>query len=355
MVLNSCDKEPIEKAKIDNNNNTHEGVKCVDGILEFSSQKEFHEIINSLNSMNSEELNLWESGIGFVSQRTVLNQVNEAEIEYFEEIYKGIPENISIQELEKLGMKSKHTDIYYQNLKSGLIKRTEDSDGYESVDLNLFNPAYACVIDSDGLVIVNDTICQYKENGLKLLTTGNRNEIGLLKNAFVSDTNSSIIIFDYDADKSIHTWSRDAGHKYNNGKRFNLIIHGYSSATETLLHSSFYLESKGEVLRWGNYVYSNSYNPIYRIQGNWKYRFMVLYGNQQITKTELYDWDKKSPFNILFGGTNHVLMNLAPNGYWNKASWYTFFDAVDVWNYHFDGDFIYGSNGYHITYDGNNP
>lgn len=355
VVLNSCDKEPIEKAKTGTNSSSSEDVKCVDGILEFSSQENFHEIIGSLNSMAPDELGLWESSVGFVSQRTVLNQINEAEIEYFEEIYKGIPEDISIQELEKRGLKSKHTDIYYQYLKSGLIKRTEDAEGYESIDLNLINPTYACVINSDGLVVVNDTICQYKENELKLLTTGERSDIGFLKNAFVADKAGSIIIFNYDDDKSIHILSEDAGHKYDNGKRFNLIVHGYSSATETLLSSSFYLESKGEVLRWGNYVYSNSYSPIYKIIGNWKYRYMIWYANHSITKTALYDSSTKSPFNILFNGTNHVLMNLSPSGYFPKANWYTFFDAVEVWNYHFDGDFFYGSHGLHITYDENNP
>jgi hypothetical protein len=326
-------------------------IEVTRGILNFKDRESLYLEIEKLNNLNRESLINWEQSKLFLSQESIYYQINDAEIILESELYSDYDENLSISELESLGVKVCHSSIYNKYLQSGLITETIADDGSMSFELSVLNPAMAVVLNIDGLVIVNDTIYQYNKNSVKILTDGDVNRLNELIDSKVTDKERDIIVLDYSyQSKSSHSWSKYSGWKYNgSNKRYCLNIYGYSTNSSTLLHSIYYVESKGQKKKWGSWKYRNDYNPIYRISGNWQFHYIVTINGVNQTWSSIWDNDYKSPWSHTYYGGNHTKVNLSPNGYWDWSSGSnTFFDAIDVYYFRFHGHFYGGSSGYHI-------
>jgi hypothetical protein len=181
LLLNSCTDENQIIPQQGNEKSTF-SVTNKQGILNFSSQEGFKSIMSELQEKSLDERIEWSSKLGFQSMQDVYDEIMEAEMiidREYEEQVKLLSEK-ELEELSKLPIR--HSPIYEKHLASGLIKldEEEDSDWFYP---NIFNPAYAHVLNLDGLVIVGDTIFQYTAESFKMLTDGNIGRIDILKKA----------------------------------------------------------------------------------------------------------------------------------------------------------------------------
>ena len=254
LVFNACKKENTKiLSKVESSSKQPEKTTVAqeNGILVFRDRQVLNETVSKLNSLNSMQLKNWEKSIGFMSQLGLYNMINESEISLQNRLYSSYDESLSIKNLKDLGVNVHHTDVYNEYKKSHLIFEAVDDDGSVSFELSLKNKALACVLNAEGLVIVNDTICQYIDNYAKFLTDGNREKISALKNATISNDELSIIVLDLDNSKNGYSWTDYSGwEKDGSNKRFCLDVHGYSTTTLNLLHSVYYIEAKGQKKKW---------------------------------------------------------------------------------------------------------
>jgi len=339
---NTTDLEPIQKKSF----------TCEKGILHFKDRNSFNKTLNMILEFSINERKKWGKELNFQSQYELYNKILNAEITLENEIYQGINEDITIQELQQLGIEKKHTDIYINNLTKGLIKEIPEENGSYSFELSIKEKGMSFIVNKQGLVIVNDTIYQYTENDLKILCDNDLSRLNELFNYPVVKNTNDIIILKYsDNTKNGYNWTKRSGWKYNSSReRYCLDVVGYSTASISLLHSVFYVEAKGQKKKWGSWNYRNDYSPIHRVSGIWSYRYIVEKNGINYTWTSVWDNDPKSPWSKTYNGTNHIVKPLSPNGYWNFShSSYSVFDAIYMESFHFNGSFYGGSNGHYIN------
>jgi len=328
-------------------------VSSIKGILVFSDQSTLDKTLDALSKMDRREREAWEENLNFVSQGTLYNQINDAEILLEEEIYGKYDENLSLTDLNELGVKEQHTTLYENYLRKGMITEIVEKDGSKSFELAVIDPPLADVLNEDGLIIINNSIYQYTSDLVKIFGEKNLEKLDLLKSTVATSMKDNILVINRsENNRSQHSWTKCSGWHYDGDKkRYCLNVYGTSSNSMSLMYSSFYVQAKGEQKKWGIWKLRNTYHPIHSVGGNWSYSFVYTwYNGLLITRHWLPDNDFRSPFyyQVPGSGSNFLQAHLSPNGIWSIASPYFFYDAVNVDHYYFTGSFYGGPHGYSI-------
>lgn len=165
-VLSSCRDNAIplqEKSKVSESYNST--------FLEFKDVKAFMAKLTEVSKMKKEQLGEWEQSRGFVSMRSIYENILDLELKTIEEEEQKINDNPSL----KSQMKHKFSDLYGNNKE--VIQLTDYGFEINSPDL-----AYASLINKNGIVKIEGDIYQFSRNKVKIIKSGDVNKISSLKN-----------------------------------------------------------------------------------------------------------------------------------------------------------------------------
>lgn len=180
ITFASCSKEnnflneqitPVQPdlSFLETNTTLVDDISVYNGILQFNSLNDFRSSLPVLNKMNGTDHLQWEQTLGFISMQTIFNNIIQAEYDN-----EG----------------SLRSDIYNAKIQSGFIV-TDDATGLYK--LNIFNPAYASVLDENGLVMIGSVLYQFTATTLKMWEGADINEVETLLKA-AENTNAITII-----------------------------------------------------------------------------------------------------------------------------------------------------------------
>ena len=143
-------------------------ISLQNGLLTFKSVESYRNTLLALNKMTPQEQLLWENNLEFTSMQQLFNA-------------------IILAEYETIGS---HSELYINNLQSNLILENESTGLY---DLGLFNPAYAPLLNSNGLIQIENSIYQFTKDALKVWKNGNLNQLEYLLDLKTSNDDIQVI------------------------------------------------------------------------------------------------------------------------------------------------------------------
>jgi len=251
LGLLGCKKEELI---LENSNDIKTSVEVSENILCFSNQKSFDSTFSLLNQMSPEELNIWETNIGFKSQQTIFNTIVKDEDEYDKSLYS----------LKDLSSVKPHSETYSDYLNKGIIKEVVMPDSSITYDYNLMSPALACIVNEQGYFKIEDTLffmdgekvvknISYKENHIKTLSSYN-------------ETNKSINIFVYKNNLK-HSVSRSSGMQTFDGGKKSLLL--------SVSFNSYQYFSNGTQWKYNHTINIQAQDK--NIWGKWKYVTAQMY------------------------------------------------------------------------------
>jgi len=368
VFITGCKKEEVITSSKDLIS-TQLSVTSKNGVLIFKDKEALNSTLEKLIKMDASQISAWEKSYNFISQESIYKQINEAEIALEEVIFEGIDEDISIAELTSLGLLNRHTLLYNDYIQNGLITELTEADGSQSFELSLLNKGLASILNEKGIVIVGNKMYHYSACCVKVMNSTDLSKSMDLINSTQSDATKNIEVFNElnNVSRSVRTnWSKQTVNPRNptdptdpwiydgNKKRFNFEIVGNSgiSGSGNLLHSTFYIEARGQNRRLWRWKYRGSYQPIAEVRGSWDYYYEVLHseGYRPERRNDLPDLDDVHS-NVYFRPaepTNRYKQSLAPNGLWSISQPWIFYYPVDVFTYDFRVDFYGGPSGFQI-------
>lgn len=155
LFTTSCSKESLDTVNesqfLISNNKIADDISVVDGMLAFQSAADYQGTVLALNKMTRTEIAAWEADLNFTAAFTNFVNIMKAEANH-----KG----------------AGHSAIYQLNLDKNVIATKNGI--YE---LNIFNPAYAVVLNDDFKVKVGNQIYQYTDSSVKIFTGNEVKEI----------------------------------------------------------------------------------------------------------------------------------------------------------------------------------
>ncbi|MBE9468026.1 MAG: hypothetical protein IMY72_06855 [Bacteroidetes bacterium] len=358
IFFNSCQKEEILKTQEQKTVSPQNNIRVVKGMLIFKNQQVFQQTLTNPKFNNRIFREEWGKNIGFTSQASIYDKINDEEIKLENKLFGKYDENLSLKELSDLGVKIGHTEIYNKYLKKGLIKENKETDGSQSFDLTLKENEN--FVNEDGLLMIDSVIYLYQKNEIKILTDGNLGKIDLLKKTQTTNKKLNIYVL-----KTINSLNKSGNTNYNewvnkkdwkhdgSKKRYCMVVYGssYLYMDGMYMKSTFYLECKAQKKSWGRWKYKNNYMPLCQVDGNWTYWYTVENENccsDWHYATALSDNDSKSPLHYYFGHSNYTKFYLKPNGVWHYGSPWRFMNSIHVNQFYFNSTFWGGSHGRHI-------
>ena len=265
LALVSCSKDqdilnssvPVPEAQLPELPKANPGIASdivlQNGLLEFTSFESFRNTLLAFNKMTPQKQIQWEQSMGFTSMQQLFN-------------------SIVLAEFETVGS---HSELYNLHLQSGLIAENETTGLY---DLNLFNPAYAPVLNANGLVIVENAIYQFTHNALKIWEDGDENRLGYLLNASTSNNEIQIVPMDFKevSQRNVPFWNDQCESGDNLGMlRLNAFY-----------NSDFLVEGQPEIVFIEYFI--NASSMVMTQSNEWEYdpdAVVRLYGRSQINFT----------------------------------------------------------------------
>jgi len=283
MVFSACNKEnnlitpsstleAPEFLQLSNDFTTSTSVE--QGILVFENLEDYRATLLALNQMTVLEQLLWEEEAGFYSMQRLFNDLME------EESQKG---------------EVSHSTKYIDALESGLIR--EHEFGY---DLNIFNPAYAPVLNEQGLVKVGNDIFQFTSSTLKIWKNGNLQELGTILQSSVSTQEIQIIPMvsgiEMLNERSAYIWT-DNCEQGNEDARMLLSGIFFSDFVkpdlQEILLVKYYVNIKSQLKdEFGNWQYDNSAQI--NLQGTSHSIFEISNGSDVFNKHFSQDYSLQS-------------------------------------------------------------
>ena len=358
--------EPIPTASLSvqglSDHRTYPGVRVVRGVLAFRDFAAFEETSSWLQGQSREEADAWESSLGFVSQRSLFDQVVDAEYQLYMAPYEHLP----AEGLVSLTPPSGHSDVYWRCLANGVIKETDDTYDYA-----IAIPSMARIVDEGGFFIVENSLCQLKGPYLKWWIGATIDQAQDLDAATETDEALGLCVTNEDAPSNDDHpnsalwppwWSIFWTHSHPNPKngpppssglpcggfdRNTGWLYGGSSSRRGLLRvvfsrtwwwpypytrvtTSYYINVQSQMKNfWGNWVYPNCPNEVW-IDGSWTAELRLIFlsnlayaGSQYSANSYSYphpncinnfwgSFDPVSGANVPFGTTETYT---APAGY----------------------------------------
>lgn len=258
-------------------------VKNNNGILEFNSKEDMRKYLTAYQS-NPSFYKEFEEKIDFKSLQTLYLEIIEEQVDYDDDREKKIIDNeINISTVKN---ENRYCDLVEQNIANGIIEKKIykiKGEENERIELTTSAPYYAPILNTDNLVIINDTIYQFNKNSLRMITDGDISKIEFLNNLSESDLDKKIIVAtnttkDYTNKHIVGTFIGKNGDSYH-CKRIECLV--YFDVWE-------YQTSQG---LWRYYSYNiGLYSSIKRIWG-W-----TAWNNQRI------HYDLKNKFSFTYKG-----------------------------------------------------
>jgi len=182
MFFSACQKDVYELNKNDINNVADEQecvveVNAENNILAFKDNTSFEKVVEKVDKMSNEERKTWEKKLGFKSLFTIFEEIDNAEIKFFDKI-----EKLNSKEVEDLMAKpdfKRHSDIVYKYVKKGVVSIEKDKDGIDY--LKFINMPFPKLVNEKGLFLRNNNLIQYTKNKYKVLKKFNLNRINEIK------------------------------------------------------------------------------------------------------------------------------------------------------------------------------
>ena len=186
-----------------------------------------------------------------------------------------------------------HSALYRSNLEAGLISPNGTSGLYT---LNLFNPAYASVLNRDGLVVIANDVYHFSEKALKIWKNGDANQFEVLRNASVTSNEIQVIPMNYQevALRNVPTWSEECESSDGTGM-LNLSV-SYNSGyldpghPETVFIDYFITAISKVKDANGNWQYDP--NATVRLKGKSQIDFTVTDGENERTRPLMKSYEQ---------------------------------------------------------------
>lgn len=186
----SCQKENIfEDSQLDNDVEQETNVSVKNGILVFKTRADYDKYIKLYNGKGEERL-LKESELGFRSIASMYYESNKAD----EELWKSYElldyDENQFKEAFKNGELSLYSEQTLSLIDRGIMKYSEE----DNIDYATCAPYLACVLNEDMMVCVNDSLFQFDDNCIKLITNGDFSLIDKMKSANEANEELGIIV-----------------------------------------------------------------------------------------------------------------------------------------------------------------
>lgn len=162
-----------------------QGYAVQQGVLTFRDKQSFTDLLDKLKDKTSEQLNDWESQMGFKSLRALHEEAVAKEEVFLQEIAEKNPGNTTLTRRE-LGYTKFTTDF----IRKGLFNVNE----FETFDINVTAPHYAKIVNRDGVFRIGNSIIMPQNHMIKILKGGDVSKISMLRDATNSDDTKGIQI-----------------------------------------------------------------------------------------------------------------------------------------------------------------
>lgn len=137
--------------------------------LQFEKPEDFKKALLETSKMGREQLDVWDKSKGFVSLRSIYNQIVDEESIAFDEEEKMIHKNPSLIKTLKHKSSRKIDEV------KSLVK--VDNSG---IELNLYDADHANLLNKDGIVKIGKSLVKYGTNYIKVVLDGDYSQVAKL-------------------------------------------------------------------------------------------------------------------------------------------------------------------------------
>jgi len=134
--------------------------------LQFEKPEDFKNALMETSKMSREELNAWDKTKGFVSLRSIYEQIVDEESAAFDAEEKMIQKNPMLVKTLKHKNSNKLDEV------KSLVK--VDNTG---IELNLYDSDYANLLNKDGVVKIGKSLVKYGTNYIKVVLDGDYSQV----------------------------------------------------------------------------------------------------------------------------------------------------------------------------------
>lgn len=220
LIFQSCEKQeaPIveQQSKVVEQQSQEFIVK--DGMVVFNSVADFINVKGRVVNFSDSEREKWENEIGFKSQRTIFNEIVQAEAE----IDVVNQSKYSYAEAKNMDPSLLHSDLYNKYLKAGVIQIINAGSEDEYWDMPFTQKNVMEIVNEKGLYAVAGRI--YSVNGgiIKYISDGDFSKIPALLSASIVDKTNEIEFFNPKTSKGTSPGLINTGWITESGKRIAL-------------------------------------------------------------------------------------------------------------------------------------
>lgn len=282
--------------------------------LEFKDFGDFAKTIRELNAKDSEGLISWEKSVNLRSLHRLYEQIMLHNIEAIEKAEAQIAKNPALAHNIKL-----EESPLLQQCKSMLVDTEQ-----QGLQLNLFDPSYAKVLNSDGIVKIGGVLHKFGPDYIKTIVNGDYTLVKDLDRINKDTQTSNLQYIEVKVSTRPVKNGRVMGSDFscsneNGGYRVDGWVWSYHYVSGNTLygrpqfHYGAFMRSTHR--RWSNiWGWVGRNTTIYRTYGN--YRLRTVNANNWVS---LPNATVISPFDY----TNY-------NGSTSNATYYFIFDAIDL-------------------------
>ncbi len=318
------------------------------GILKFQNSSDAIKFMNLFNSTRNEDILKLYRKLDFNSMNDILLEIAKEEEIFENHYYANVPEGLSIEKLNDLGVEIQHSEFYKKCFLDGIIFETIEDDGSVTFEPTISDPVKRNILNADGMVIIADTLYQFSQEYIKLIRGHDLLKIETIKKATANDP--TIGLFVKKADLRLKGYTTriidDTGWIYRGSNlRVKAIYRLYDAGSDgvwfepaTCVTITQNLELKAEEKRFFTWKVRNSYMPFQEVSGDFDVCIKSNL-NHIICSFDCSDFGAgyQSPIfldSFLGSSTvNHVILNLCPNG--QMCLYNEKYDGISSNSYHF--------------------
>lgn len=244
LIFQSCEKQEIPVVEELVGQQSKE-FTVKDGMLVFSTFADFVNVKGRVTNFNESEREKWEREIGFKSQRTIFNEIVQAE--------NGIDAvnqaKYSYEEAKSIDPDLLHSDLYNKYLKAGVIQIINAGTEGEYWDMPFTQKKVMEVVNEKGLFSVDGRIYSVNGGVVKFISDGDFSKIPELLRASFPDKANGIEFVSAKTSKGTSPGMIDTGWITESGKRIalqaNLEVSSYSGYLSTFYYyHEFYVQNQ---------------------------------------------------------------------------------------------------------------
>jgi hypothetical protein len=258
--FSSCSKEDVNLNEIINTENQ---ISVKDGMLVFKDQQVYQKTIESLSGLSREALNNWEGSFEeFQSQRFIFEKAVDEDYQFIGELERQLEDGI-ISEADFTNPEEVFAP--YVELNKDLFAFT--GEGGFSLKVAYYSPQIEYFLNRDGLVQIGDSIYQYKEGYMRIITDGDLSKVESLDSHFVSTENITVAklyreVIDSESSRTSDYWT---------DRTFVCDCAGYSSGGGQRVRGNLFMQlwvyDYGSYKTSAPYVYYRAINEEHKFFG----------------------------------------------------------------------------------------